>query len=109
MVCIRRRAATWGRDWPHWRAKGQDQPTAARIRRAAANGDPARLIAAGFPDRIAQRRGESGSFRLAGGGGAKLPLADSLARWKEPLAADRLGDSCERLPLQIPSNSAVER
>ena len=49
---------------------------------AAPDGDPAPLIAAGFPDRIAQRRGEPGSFRLAGGGGAKLPLADPLSRAK---------------------------
>jgi ATP-dependent helicase HrpB len=47
--------------------------------KAAAEGDPGRLIAAAFPDRIAQRR-EPGSFRLAGGGGASLPLTDPLAR-----------------------------
>ncbi len=52
----------------------------SRLRtRAAAEGDPGRLIAAAFPDRIAQRR-EPGSFRLAGGGGASLPLTDPLAR-----------------------------
>ncbi len=63
----------------------------ARIRRAAAQyrrrlhapsraaGDPGRLIAAGFPDRLAQRRGEPGSFRLAGGGSARLPQSDPLA------------------------------
>lgn len=70
-----------------------DRNALAQIRRAAARyrerlsvpssqrpfGDPARLIAAGFPDRIAQRRGEPGSFRLAGGGSARLPGADSLA------------------------------
>jgi ATP-dependent helicase HrpB len=44
-----------------------------------AGGDPARLIAAGFPDRIAQRRGEPGTFRLSGGGGARLSRADPLA------------------------------
>ena len=44
-----------------------------------ADGDPGRLLAAAFPDRIAQRRGEPGSFRLAGGGGARLPRADPLA------------------------------
>lgn len=47
---------------------------------AVAAGDPAPLIAAAFPDRLAQRRGEPGSFRLSGGGGAKLPVADPLAR-----------------------------
>lgn len=71
-----------------------DRGALSRIRRAAgqyrrrlglrgdqaADGDPGRLLAAGFPDRIAQRRGEPGSFRLSGGGGAKLPLADKLAK-----------------------------
>ncbi len=37
------------------------------------------LLAAAFPDRIAQRRGEPGSFRLSGGGGARLSAADPLA------------------------------
>jgi ATP-dependent helicase HrpB len=50
------------------------------LRDLAASGDPGRLIAAGFPDRIAQRRGEPGSFRLSGGGSAKLPLGDKLSR-----------------------------
>ncbi|WP_272482685.1 ATP-dependent helicase C-terminal domain-containing protein, partial [Acidisphaera sp. L21] len=47
---------------------------------APASGDPAPLLAAAFPDRIAQRRGEIGSFRLSGGGGAKLPPGDPLAK-----------------------------
>jgi ATP-dependent helicase HrpB len=72
-----------------------DRATAARIRRAASQyrrrlglgntagaGDAGRLIAAGFPDRVAQRRGEPGSFRLAGGGGARLPVSDRLANAK---------------------------
>jgi ATP-dependent helicase HrpB len=45
-----------------------------------AAGDPAPLIAAAFPDRLAQRRSEPGSFRLSGGGGAKLPVTDTLAK-----------------------------
>ncbi len=45
-------------------------------------GDPARLLAAAFPDRVAQRRGEPGTFRLSGGGGAKLPRADPLSEAK---------------------------
>jgi ATP-dependent helicase HrpB len=71
-----------------------DRGAVARIRQAAKQyrrrldlpaatapeGDPATLIAAGFPDRIAQRRGEPGSFRLSGGGGARLPPNDRLAR-----------------------------
>lgn len=78
---------------------GGDRGTIARIRQAAAQyrvrlglrrdaaaaGDAALLIAAGFPDRIALRRGEPGSFRLAEGGGAKLDLADPLA--KAPMLA----------------------
>ena len=45
-----------------------------------AAGDPGALLAAAFPDRVAQNRGEAGSFRLAGGGGARLPVTDPLAR-----------------------------
>ena len=45
-----------------------------------AAGDPAPLIAAAFPDRLAQRRGEPGSFRLSGGGGARLAVTDPLAK-----------------------------
>jgi ATP-dependent helicase HrpB len=70
-----------------------DRGALARIQRAAAgyrrrlgiapnqagDGDPGRLIAAGFPDRVAQRRSEPGSFRLAGGGGARLTITDKLA------------------------------
>ena len=73
-----------------------DRGALARIRQAAAQyrrrlglpagtrpeGDPGRLLAAGFPDRIAQRRGEPGSFRLSGGGGARLPRTDPLAAAK---------------------------
>jgi ATP-dependent helicase HrpB len=47
--------------------------------RAAADGDAGALLAAAFPDRIAQRRGEPGSFRLSGGGGARLGREDRLA------------------------------
>jgi ATP-dependent helicase HrpB len=45
-----------------------------------ASGDPAPLIAAAFPDRLAQRRSEVGSFRLSGGGGARLAVTDPLAK-----------------------------
>ena len=76
-------------------AAGADRGALSRIRRGAAqyrsrlrigavepSGDPAPLIAAGFPDRIAQQRGEAGSFRLAGGGGARLARNDALANAK---------------------------
>ena len=46
----------------------------------AAEGDAGALLAAAFPDRIAQRRGEPGSFRLSGGGGARLGVTDPLAK-----------------------------
>jgi len=59
------------------------QQAAAYRRRLSAKegaaGDPGPLLAAAFPDRIAQRRGEPGSFRLSGGGGARLPRNDRLA------------------------------
>jgi ATP-dependent helicase HrpB len=45
-----------------------------------AAGEPGRLLAAAFPDRIAQRRGEPGSFRLSGGGSARLPITDPLSK-----------------------------
>ena len=45
----------------------------------AVQGDAGLLLAAAFPDRVAQRRGEPGSFRLSGGGGARLSKADPLA------------------------------
>ena len=48
----------------------------------APDGDPGLLLAAGFPDRIAQARGDIGAFRLSGGGGGKLPRADKLATEK---------------------------
>jgi ATP-dependent helicase HrpB len=47
---------------------------------AKAAGDPAPLIAAAYPDRLAQRRSEVGSFRLSGGGGARLAVTDPLAK-----------------------------
>ncbi len=70
-----------------------DRGALSRIRRAATqyrrrlrlptdaqpDGEAGKLLAAAFPDRIAQRRGEPGSFRLSGGGGARLPRTDPLA------------------------------
>ncbi|MBV1831418.1 ATP-dependent helicase HrpB [Komagataeibacter melomenusus] len=76
-----------------------DRAALSRIRHAArqyrrrlglgrdieATGNPAALIAAAFPDRVAQARGDVGSFRLAGGGSARLSKTDELAR--SPLLA----------------------
>ena len=45
--------------------------------------DPAEtgsVLALAYPDRIAQSRGATGQFRLAGGGGAELPASDPLAK-----------------------------
>lgn len=72
-----------------------DRAAIHRIRRAAAlhrrrlgvhgatrpQGDAGALLAAGFPDRIAAKRGAmDGAFRLASGQGARLPATDPLAR-----------------------------
>ncbi|MGC5748582.1 ATP-dependent helicase HrpB [Gluconobacter sp. NFX36] len=45
------------------------------------------LLAAGFPDRVAQAAGELGRFRLAGGGSARVSANDGLAREKLLAAA----------------------
>ena len=96
-----------------------DRGAVARIRRAAAQyrrrlhvqtapeGDPAPLLAAAFPDRIAQRRGEAGSFRLAGGGGAKLPLADRLAQAKLLAVAALDAKGAARIRLAAPLDPAT--
>jgi ATP-dependent helicase HrpB len=72
-----------------------DRSAIARIRQAAQSyrgrlgprgaarpedADPGPLLAAAFPDRIAQRRGEPGAFRLSGGGSARLAATDPLAK-----------------------------
>jgi ATP-dependent helicase HrpB len=77
-----------------------DRATVQRIRRAAAlhrrrlrlhgnalpGGEAGPLLAAGFPDRIAAKRGSiDGAFRLASGQGARLPATDRLG--KSPLLA----------------------
>ena len=77
-----------------------DRATVQRIRRAAAlhrrrlrlhgnalpGGEAGPLLAAGFPDRIAARRGTmDGAFRLASGQGARITATDSLG--KAPLLA----------------------
>ncbi len=69
---------------------------------AHADGDPGKLLAAAFPDRIAQRRGEPGSFRLAGGGGARLPRADPLANAKLLAVASLEMKAAARIRLAAP-------
>jgi ATP-dependent helicase HrpB len=87
------------------RIRQQAQQYRRRLHSSAEpEGTPGRLLAAAFPDRIAQRR-EPGSFRFSGGGGAKLPRADRLAN--EPFlvvaALDAKGAALIRMaaPLDI--------
>ncbi|WP_207538239.1 ATP-dependent helicase HrpB [Sabulicella rubraurantiaca] len=54
-----------------------------------AAGDAGALLAAGFPDRIALRRGNmDGAFRMASGQGARLPATDPLSRERLLAVAD---------------------
>jgi ATP-dependent helicase HrpB len=53
------------------------------------------LLALAYPDRVAQRRGGRGRYRLAGGGGAYLDDADPLAAQEYLVAADMEGDARE--------------
>ncbi len=69
---------------------------------ARADGDPGKLLAAAFPDRMAQRRGEPGSFRLAGGGGARLPRTDPLANAKLLAVASLEMKAAARIRLAAP-------
>lgn len=54
-----------------------------------------RVLAAAFPDRIAQARGRRGAFRLAAGRGGILDEADALAREPFLVAADLLGGGAD--------------
>jgi ATP-dependent helicase HrpB len=89
---------------------GRIRAAAAQYRRrlgagAGIAGDPGPLIAAGFPDRIAQRRGALGQFRLAGGGAAFLPTGDPLAA--APLLAVARLDGDGRIRLAAPLDPAA--
>ncbi|HET6605982.1 MAG TPA: ATP-dependent helicase HrpB, partial [Rhodopila sp.] len=65
-------------------------------------GNPGELLAAAFPDRIAQRRGEPGSFRLSGGGSARMPLTDPLAKANLLVAAALELKAASRIRLAAP-------
>jgi ATP-dependent helicase HrpB len=94
-----------------------------RIRRAAAlhrrrlrlhgtvapEGDAGALLAAGFPDRIAAKRGAmDGAFRLASGQGARLPVTDPLARAALLAVADlELQGTETRIRMAAPIDRAV--
>ena len=69
------------------------------------------LLALAYPDRIAQRRGPRGSFRLANGRGALLPQEDALAG-ADFLAVGALDQGAEnaRIFLAAPiSRTEIER
>lgn len=107
---------------------GGDHPNAdrgaiQRIRRAAAlhrrrlglhghalpEGDAGALLAAGFPDRIAARRGVmDGAFRLSSGQGARLPATDPLAKCALLAVADLALQGTEaRIRMAAPLDRAV--
>ena len=65
-----------------WRIRRTASQYRRRLRVPAdlpGHGDPGRLLAAAFPDRVGQRRGEPGSFRFSGGGGGRMPRNDKMA------------------------------
>nr|WP_230166865.1 ATP-dependent helicase HrpB [Roseomonas sp. CECT 9278] len=75
----------------------------------AAQGDAGALLAAGFPDRIAAKRGAmDGAFRLASGQGARLPATDPLARAPLLAVADlELQGTETRIRMAAPIDRAV--
>jgi len=87
------------------------QQSAAYRRRLGTNGpaggDPGPLLAVAFPDRIAQRRGEPGSFRLSGGGGARLPRTDPLADARLLVVASLDLKASARIRLAAPVDPAA--
>jgi ATP-dependent helicase HrpB len=107
---------------------GADDPNAdraalGRVRRAVtlhrrrlgvpggteAAGDAGLLLAAGFPDRIAAKRGVmDGAFRLASGQGARLPPTDKLAKSALLAVADlELAGTEARIRMAAPLSRAV--
>ncbi len=70
-------------------------------------GAAAALVAAAFPDRVAQRRGEPGSFRLSGGGGARLGRDDPLAAAPLLAVASLEGGSSATIRLAAPLDPAA--
>jgi ATP-dependent helicase HrpB len=110
--------------------QGGDLGILSRIARAAkiyrarlgvgnlpASGDPGALLAAAFPDRIGQARGEPGSYRLAGGGSGRLDPADPLRRARLLVAAGldakgsriRLAAELDTLPAHLSTRAKITR
>jgi ATP-dependent helicase HrpB len=100
-----------------------DRGTIQRIRRAAAlhrrrlklhgtalpGGEAGPLLAAGFPDRIAAKRGSmDGAFRLASGQGARLAATDSLGKAQLLAVADlELAGTEARIRMATPLDLAT--
>jgi ATP-dependent helicase HrpB len=72
-------------------------------------GDAGALLAAGFPDRIALKRGTmDGAFRMASGQGARLSVADPLAKQTLLAVADlELKGTEARIRMAAPISRAV--
>ena len=70
-------------------------------------GNPAKLLCAAFPDRLAQKRDEIGSFRLAGGGSAYLSQQDILAKEKLLIVANIHTQKKARICLAARMNSDI--
>ena len=100
-----------------------DRGAVQRIRRAAslhrrrlgigngvaAEGDAGALLAAGFPDRIAAKRGSmDGAFRLASGQGARITGIDPLAKMPLLAVADlEIAGTEARIRMAAPIERAV--
>lgn len=100
-----------------------DRGAVQRIRRAAslhrrrlgigngvaADGDAGALLAAGFPDRIAAKRGSmDGAFRLASGQGARITGIDPLAKMPLLAVADlEIAGTEARIRMAAPIERAV--
>ena len=74
------------------RAAAKQIRNLARCGDGGSSTDAGILTALAYPDRIAQRRGPGGRYRMSGGGGAMLDPADPLAA-QEFLAVADLGGS----------------
>jgi ATP-dependent helicase HrpB len=85
-----------------WRASDQYRRRMRVPHDTRAGGEPGPLLAAAFPDRIAQRRGEPGSFRLSGGGSARMPITDPLAKAGLLVAASLELKTASRIRLAAP-------
>ncbi|HVY17014.1 MAG TPA: ATP-dependent helicase HrpB [Rhodopila sp.] len=108
-IGLRMNAIAFGADDADRGALHRIRQTAEQYRRrmrvprgTQADGEPGALLAAAFPDRIGQRRGEPGSFRLSGGGSARMPVTDPLAKANLLVAAALELKAASRIRLAAP-------